>query len=128
MLSHVPYLWTWPCLGDRWRALGRERRGRGVNSPPAILVTSASSVRCLIVTSLPLCAEHLLRTSSTSRPASLPRVPAMDSAKTISGNDFCLEHPLKKLPEVLVMVLNAFSSDFVNFPHLLSSWVDYFSL
>ncbi|XP_006901471.1 PREDICTED: cytospin-A isoform X1 [Elephantulus edwardii] len=28
--------------------------------------------------------EHLLRTSSTSRPASLPRVPAMDSSKTIS--------------------------------------------
>uniref|UniRef100_I3LW28 Cytospin-A n=6 Tax=Marmotini TaxID=337730 RepID=I3LW28_ICTTR len=28
--------------------------------------------------------EHLLRTSSTSRPASLPRVPAMESAKTIS--------------------------------------------
>ncbi|KAK2506606.1 hypothetical protein MC885_000172 [Smutsia gigantea] len=32
----------------------------------------------------PLCAEHLLRTSSTSRPASLPRVPAMESAKAIS--------------------------------------------
>ncbi|XP_064227958.1 cytospin-A isoform X1 [Aotus nancymaae] len=31
-----------------------------------------------------LCAEHLLRTSSTSRPASLPRVPAMESAKTLS--------------------------------------------
>ncbi|XP_075754113.1 cytospin-A isoform X4 [Pelodiscus sinensis] len=30
--------------------------------------------------------EHLLRTSSTSRPASLPRVPAMESAKSISGN------------------------------------------
>ncbi|XP_060049922.1 cytospin-A isoform X3 [Erinaceus europaeus] len=29
--------------------------------------------------------EHLLRTSSTSRPASLPRVPAMESAKTISA-------------------------------------------
>ncbi|KAJ1074077.1 hypothetical protein K5549_015576 [Capra hircus] len=29
-------------------------------------------------------AEHLLRTSSTSRPASLPRVPAMESTKTIS--------------------------------------------
>ncbi|XP_053445793.1 cytospin-A isoform X1 [Nycticebus coucang] len=28
--------------------------------------------------------EHLLRTSSTTRPASLPRVPAMESAKTIS--------------------------------------------
>ncbi|KAM6052446.1 cytospin-A isoform 2-T2 [Chlamydotis macqueenii] len=28
--------------------------------------------------------EHLLRTSSTSRPASLPRVPAMESAKSIS--------------------------------------------
>uniref|UniRef100_H0XF04 Cytospin-A n=1 Tax=Otolemur garnettii TaxID=30611 RepID=H0XF04_OTOGA len=28
--------------------------------------------------------EHLLRTSSTSRPASLPRVPAMESAKTIA--------------------------------------------
>ncbi|KAM5238876.1 cytospin-A isoform 1-T1 [Ctenodactylus gundi] len=28
--------------------------------------------------------EHLLRTSSTSRPASLPRVPAMESAKAIS--------------------------------------------
>uniref|UniRef100_A0A8C6ACH2 Cytospin-A n=1 Tax=Marmota marmota marmota TaxID=9994 RepID=A0A8C6ACH2_MARMA len=28
--------------------------------------------------------QHLLRTSSTSRPASLPRVPAMESAKTIS--------------------------------------------
>ena len=28
--------------------------------------------------------EHLLRTSSTSRPASPPRVPAMESAKTIS--------------------------------------------
>ncbi|GAB5579169.1 cytospin-A isoform X1 [Prionailurus iriomotensis] len=28
--------------------------------------------------------EHLLRTSSTSRPASLPRVPAMENAKTIS--------------------------------------------
>lgn len=33
-----------------------------------------------------LCPEHLLRTSSTSRPASLPRVPAMESAKSISGN------------------------------------------
>lgn len=32
-----------------------------------------------------LCPEHLLRTSSTSRPASLPRVPAMESAKSISG-------------------------------------------
>ncbi|XP_061226667.1 cytospin-A isoform X3 [Neopsephotus bourkii] len=28
--------------------------------------------------------EHLLRTTSTSRPASLPRVPAMESAKSIS--------------------------------------------
>ncbi|XP_010134714.1 PREDICTED: cytospin-A isoform X1 [Buceros rhinoceros silvestris] len=28
--------------------------------------------------------EHLLRTSSTNRPASLPRVPAMESAKSIS--------------------------------------------
>lgn len=31
-------------------------------------------------------AEHLLRTPSTSRPAALPRVPAMETAKAISGN------------------------------------------
>lgn len=52
--------------------------------------TSATSafIHVIFFVTFPLCTEHLLRTSSTSRPASLPRVPAMESAKTISGNDF----------------------------------------
>ncbi|XP_048640850.1 cytospin-A [Marmota marmota marmota] len=48
---------------------------------PILLQCSASDL--FIVTLSPF-TEHLLRTSSTSRPASLPRVPAMESAKTIS--------------------------------------------
>ncbi|XP_006108082.1 cytospin-A isoform X1 [Myotis lucifugus] len=71
-----------------------------MKTPPAAAVSPMQrhSISGPISTSKPLTAlsdkrpnygeipvqEHLLRTSSTSRPASLPRVPAMDSAKTIS--------------------------------------------
>ena len=54
-------------------------------------------------------AEHLLRTSSTSRPASLPRVPAMESAKTISGTALHLSRPLEVHLEGLLMELSSFS-------------------
>ncbi|CAM9702247.1 unnamed protein product [Rangifer tarandus platyrhynchus] len=71
-----------------------------MKTPPAAAVSPMQrhSISGPISTSKPLTAlsdkrpnygeipvqEHLLRTSSTSRPASLPRVPAMESAKTIS--------------------------------------------
>lgn len=71
-----------------------------LKTPPAAAVSPMQrhSISGPISTSKPLTAlsdkrtnygeipvqEHLLRTSSTSRPASLPRVPAMESAKTIS--------------------------------------------
>lgn len=50
----------------------------------------------------------------------------MENAKTISGDDFYLEFPLERLPEVLVVVLNTFSLDLPSFSCLFSSWVDYF--
>nr|XP_055108251.1 cytospin-A isoform X1 [Symphalangus syndactylus]XP_055108252.1 cytospin-A isoform X1 [Symphalangus syndactylus]XP_055108253.1 cytospin-A isoform X1 [Symphalangus syndactylus]XP_055108254.1 cytospin-A isoform X1 [Symphalangus syndactylus] len=71
-----------------------------LKTPPAAAVSPMQrhSISGPISTSKPLTAlsdkrpnygeipvqEHLLRTSSTSRPASLPRVPAMESAKTLS--------------------------------------------
>uniref|UniRef100_A0A2I3M623 Sperm antigen with calponin homology and coiled-coil domains 1 like n=1 Tax=Papio anubis TaxID=9555 RepID=A0A2I3M623_PAPAN len=71
-----------------------------MKTPPAAAVSPMQrhSISGPISTSKPLTAlsdkrpnygeipvqEHLLRTSSTSRPASLPRVPAMESAKTLS--------------------------------------------
>ncbi|KAF0886290.1 cytospin-A isoform X2 [Crocuta crocuta] len=71
-----------------------------MKTPPAAAVSPMQrhSISGPISTSKPLTAlsdkrpnygeipvqEHLLRTSSTSRPASLPRVPAMENAKTIS--------------------------------------------
>uniref|UniRef100_A0A494C1J1 Cytospin-A n=2 Tax=Homo sapiens TaxID=9606 RepID=A0A494C1J1_HUMAN len=71
-----------------------------MKTPPAAAVSPMQrhSISGPISTSKPLTAlsdkrpnygeipvqEHLLRTSSASRPASLPRVPAMESAKTLS--------------------------------------------
>ncbi|XP_061459014.1 cytospin-A isoform X1 [Rhineura floridana] len=71
-----------------------------LKTPPAAAVSPMQrhSISGPISTSKPLTAlsdkrpsyaeipvqDHLLRTSSTSRPASLPRVPAMESAKSIS--------------------------------------------
>lgn len=68
----------------------------------------------------PPCAEHLLRTSSTSRPASLPRVPAMESAKAVSGTALRLRRPLEAHLEGLLVELSSFSLGLFNLTCLFS--------
>uniref|UniRef100_A0A1D5QGB3 Cytospin-A n=1 Tax=Macaca mulatta TaxID=9544 RepID=A0A1D5QGB3_MACMU len=66
------------------RDLAALRQGMGLSRRSSTSSEPTPTVKTLIKSFDSASQEHLLRTSSTSRPASLPRVPAMESAKTLS--------------------------------------------